>query len=473
MNEAMPLDPILDTGDVSPLLLPWQRDPFGILRPPPDSRVFRLAAAMASAVYALELEPFLATGWQDACAQLGPDITDGLNLSGEYGSLNGLRQARKKLQSHPLRRGLASGIREWRNGSGVKTLAMLRRIPDGRFIVAVSFMGSVRLEDWMANFDMMNEDGLHRGFLRRTLAFEEAEDAIDFPQAAEQLGLKRLTLRTVIEACARPDSPFRLFLTGHSLGAAVMQIYVHRLLTRRNVLPELVQGVGFASPKVACGDAIEHPGDWPMCHILNGDDCIPRIGSEVHLGLCLRYPSDDNLRELCYAFTADEAARNARTLVLPVFRLMRDTPSAIAACCGILQVYMDATPVDILPALNRLNSEWALVQRLLSAGDSQADRLIRFIIRHAEAFCVSVSGHGTDPAIAQEAKSGFAAAAEVLGLQGAMNALMQLEAAAHTMRTENGQAVYPWLAQRALTSFAPFIWEPGRPPTEQIGRWSE
>ena len=38
--------------------------------------------------------------------------------------------------------------------------------------------------------------------------------------------------------------------------------------------------------------------------------------------------------------------------------------------------------------------------------------------------------------------------------------------------TEDSPAVYPWVAERALSSFSPFIWEPGRPPLEWIGRWS-
>ena len=469
----MPFDPILDTGDVSPLLQPWQRDPFGILRPVPDNRVFQLAASMASAVYTLDVEPFLATGWQDACAQLGPRITDGLNLSGEDESLNVLHKAQKKLRNHPIRRGITSGFREWRSGNGVKTLVMLRQIPDGRFIVAVSFMGSIRLEDWMANFDMMTEDGLHRGFLRRALAFEEAEESIEFPQAAEQLGLKHLTLRTVVEACARPDSPFRLFLTGHSLGAAVMQIYAHQLIARRGVLPETVQGIGFASPKVARSGAVAQPGNWPLIHLLNEDDCVPRIGSEMQLGLCLRYPSDRNLRESCYVFPKSESSRRARALLYPLYSMMRDTPSSIAVCIGILQVYKDAPAADFVPVLKRLNGDKPMIQRLLNAGDNQADRMIRFIQRRAKISCVSVSGHEVDPILIQEARECFASAAAQLGMREAMNALTQLGSAAHSMRPHGGKpAVYPWLAERALTSFVPFIRDPQHPPAEQIGRWA-
>ena len=56
--------------------------------------------------------------------------------------------------------------------------------------------------------------------------------------------------------------------------------------------------------------------------------------------------------------------------------------------------------------------------------------------------------------------------------KGAMNALTQLGAAAHSMRmADGGPAVYPWLAERSLSSFAPLIWEPGRPPEARIGRW--
>ena len=103
----------------------------------------------------------------------------------------------------------------------------------------------------------------------------------------------------------------------------------------------------------------------------------------------------------------------------------------------------------------------------------QADRMIRFIQRRAKVSCVSVSGHEVDPVLIQEARECFASAAGQLGMREAMNALTQLGSAAHSMRPSGGKpAVYPWLAERALTSFVPFIRDPLQPSAEQIGRWN-
>ena len=435
-----------------------------------SSGLLRLAASMASAAYTLEVEPFLATGWQDACAQLGPRVTDGLNLPG--GGLEALQQARKRLEGHQISRNLTAGLREWRAGDGVKALVMLRRLPDGRFAVAVSFMGSVQLDDWMANFDMVSKDGLHRGFLRRAMAFEEVEESIHFPQAAEQLGLEKLTLRMVVEACAREASPFHLFLTGHSLGAAVMQVYAYRLLAIRGVRRELVQGVGFASPKVAAANAVEDPSGWPLCHVLNSDDCVPNMGAEVHLGQCLRYRAGQELREICYPLPCDEASVRARILTLPLLAMMRDTPSALAVISGILRAVKDANPADLLPALNRLETGLPGVKRLIEAGDNQTDRIIRYLLRRAEADCESVSGHGTDPALVAEAQARFAGASRELGIQAALSAMSQLGGTAHAMRRQDGgEAPYPWIAAQRLDRFEPFTWAAGRPPRTREGRW--
>ncbi len=464
----MSSDPILETGDLSPLLEEGRTDPFGYARPPLDSRVIRLAASMASSAYVLDAEPFLASGWQDLCARLGPGAAEGVSLSGE--GLRDLADARRRLSSS--RRGLAN-LRDWRARGGVKTLAMLRRLPDGRFIAAVSFLGSVQLDDWVANFDMVSEEGMHRGFLRRALAFEEAEEEISFPQAAEQLGLKRLTLRQIVEACARPGSPFLLFFTGHSLGAAVMQVYVHALLARRGVRRELVQGVGFASPTVARAGAAEDPADWPLCHILNGDDCIPRLGAQIHLGLVLRYPSDDNLRAACYRCPEDERSRIARNILLPLTDMIRDTASGISVWCGVAEAVRDATPADILPSVRRLSERWPVVERIAGAGDAQGDRLISFAIRRMQAVCVSASGREADASVRHDARVRFHAAADVLGYQGALNALMALGAAPHSMhRPDGGTAVYPWLAERPLRCFVPIVWEPGPEARQRTGGWN-
>ena len=458
------IDPILETGDVSPLLNAGGA----------DGRTLRMAAAMASAAYGLELEPFLATGWQDACAQLGGRVTDGLNLTESRTSPEGLRQARRRLdRRRQITRSLPASLVEMRSGSGVKALIMLRRLPDGRFVVAISFMGSVELDDWIANFDMINEDGLHRGYLRRAEAFEALEEEIDFPQAAEQLGLERLTLRTVVEACARDSGWFRLFLTGHSLGAAVMQVYALRLLRERGVRPKLVQGVGFASPMVAAANALDDPSAFPLWHVLNSDDCVPCLGAEVHLGLCLRCRSDWDLRRACYGLSWDEETFRAERLVMPIYTMMRDTPSALSMTCGILQAVIDKEPADFLPALGRIGADRPAIQRILEAGDNRSDRFLRRILHRAEAACVSVCGHGTDPALVEEARRLFAEASEELGLKGALNAMVRIGSSVHAMQHEDGtQAPYQWIAQQEPARFEPFTWAPGRPPVQRAGRWS-
>lgn len=57
-------------GDVTPLLLPWARDPWGALRPPVSVEAMRLSAELAAATYHMDIEP-LGTGRVAGCDHPG------------------------------------------------------------------------------------------------------------------------------------------------------------------------------------------------------------------------------------------------------------------------------------------------------------------------------------------------------------------------------------------------------------------
>lgn len=46
-------------GDVTPLLLPWARGPWGALRPPVSVEAMRLSAELAAATYHMDIEPWV------------------------------------------------------------------------------------------------------------------------------------------------------------------------------------------------------------------------------------------------------------------------------------------------------------------------------------------------------------------------------------------------------------------------------
>ena len=57
-------------GNVTPLLLPWARDPWGALRPPVSVEAMRLSAELAAATYHMDIEPWVQAGWRDVTIQV-------------------------------------------------------------------------------------------------------------------------------------------------------------------------------------------------------------------------------------------------------------------------------------------------------------------------------------------------------------------------------------------------------------------
>ena len=114
------------------------------------------------------------------------------------------------------------------------------------------------------------------------------------PRAAAEAEIARM--ERVLDMLKYERSPVSLVVTGHSQGAALMQIFIAHLL-QNGVLPQYVLGCGFASPCVAAARTLKN-ADYPIYHIVHADDAVPRIGGAMHLGLCRVMPDTPALRGL-------------------------------------------------------------------------------------------------------------------------------------------------------------------------------
>ena len=205
--------------DMTPLLLPWARDPWGALRPPVSVEAMRMSAELASATYQMDIEPWLQAGWRDVTIQVDNDLVTDFIPSHRAGAMQKLtatwrmHRVRSKLrQRNPLGQ-MAGALRQIKGSDTGKALVMIHPAALGRYVVAVSFMGTgSRFYDWFSNFRMSSEDGVHRGFLQLARQFEGNEDHILFPVTARELGLEKLTLRNILEEAAHPDSRFTLIM---------------------------------------------------------------------------------------------------------------------------------------------------------------------------------------------------------------------------------------------------------------------
>lgn len=278
-----------DLCDLTALTLPWQMVN-GQPRPCFSRSAALLSLELSAAAYHLEEKNWILAGWQDilyrgTAVTATPEDYENTGLGSRVHSI-----------FLKLRKNVSATLRNKEEKKLDRALFMARPLPDGRFVIAIGLIGTeMKLSDWAVNMRVANEAGLHQGFSSVSKEIMESLDNIPFRDTAKQLGLASLTLADIVEACRRPGSRFVLWLSGHSQGAAVMQILVLQLV-RSGVLPRYIIGYGFASPRVLYGGFPGDISDFPIFHILNRDDTVPKVGALLHIGRCRLYTPDEQSR---------------------------------------------------------------------------------------------------------------------------------------------------------------------------------
>lgn len=471
-------------GDVTPLLLPWARDPWGALRPPVSVEAMRLSVELAAATYHMDIEPWMQAGWRDVTIQVDNDLlTDFLprRHSGAVSRITAnlrMRRVRAKLrQRNPIGQ-VAGALRQIRQSDTGKVLVMIHPAPGGRYVVAVSFMGTgSRFYDWFSNFRMNSQDGIHKGFLQLARQFEGNEERILFPQTARELGVEKWTLGNILEEASHQKSRFTFWLSGHSQGGAVMQVWAYHKMLEDGVLPQNLLGYGFASPSALEGRTMARPEAYPMYHVFNGDDLVPRMGARVHLGVCLLYPTDAALRGACYAWPRDEVSVRRRKALYPLLVRMVDTPACMDMAMAYLEALATHTPEEMFLGLDMLGMGKRLpLGRLLAAAERRMEPLINFLRRHIAAAYVSITGAPMDAERVAENRAEITRLMDDMGVRGFATALSEWMNWPHGIHVEkNGmQGAYVYIASRCAERLRPFIWEGGEKPRRRYAdAWEE
>ena len=272
------------------------RLPFG-----QDMAVF--GHAVAAAAYSVDLTAFQAAGFGDLSCRVNSDIMTGFDFSGGATLRDSLSSAAQTLMARARMR-FPTPAAQLRGSlypdDNDHAKAVFMSLDRGAYtLIVIGFTGTMmRLDDWVPNFDVRDEEDWHRGFLNLTKEIEEAEEKISFPEAAARLGTASCTLRDVMDECARENARFRVFFAGHSQGAAVMQIYASRLV-ERGVRPEHIAGIGFAPPSVSY-ERRHSDAEECLCHFISSDDLVPRVGARYHVGECRVLPMTDAFRAALY-----------------------------------------------------------------------------------------------------------------------------------------------------------------------------
>lgn len=334
----------------------------------------RFGLELAQFAYDFNAAPWLAAGWTDISMQVDRRLLTGVRGPGDEA---GWRQMLLNTVVPRLARGLTlfpNPIAEIRGAikqnvlpETGKAVTMVLALPEGRFIVAVGFMGTGRRpQDWVSNMRFSHPDGLHEGFLSLALQYEQNAQGIQFPSIAQALGVERFTMKDVLEECGKPDSRFRLVLAGHSQGAAVLQVWAYRR-NMEGLRREHFTGFGYASPMVAAGLSIEGM-DCPLTHFLSSDDIFTRMGLLRHIGQCVSLPADDAFRQLVYGRAMKEPLFRE---MLGIFQTQKGTADGLTLCLGFLEalsrrphkvvasalaVFFDSTLLELAPAT--ATEEW-------------------------------------------------------------------------------------------------------------------
>lgn len=463
----------VDLGRTAAFLLPWEQDPWGRLRPPFSQELLRMSMELAASARDLRVGDWMRSGWTDFSFQVDNRLVGGVSPAplGEtkqflynkwalYRARSGLRQL------NPVGRVL-SAMRQRQQSDTGKALVMIHPAPGGRFVVALGFPSTgARFYDWFSNFRFASENGIHQGFLQLSRQFEENAQRIEFPETARELGLEKLTLAQIFSEARNHNSRFRLWLSGHSQGAAVMQVLSHLLIQETGVLPENLVGYGFASPTVMMGAAVGDPAAYPLYHVLNSDDYVPRSGAQLHLGVCLVYPAGEEMRRAAYGWRRTGEAEKARAAVRRLARRMVDMPTIIESGMAYLQVLAGMPMAEALSALNLMSLRIQPIPQVMAAAGANPKNLFNFVRRRVEKAYFSLTGHGLDQTLLDCLQGEIEAAMRELGSEAVSRALWEMMFWPHVLTAGEGMgySAYQYIALRGVHALQPAIWQGGAIP---------
>ncbi|MBE0601425.1 MAG: hypothetical protein IH607_06520, partial [Firmicutes bacterium] len=363
-------------------------------------------------------------------------------------------------ENNPLAQ-VTGALRQRAESDTIKAVVMVRPVKDGRYVLAVGFMGTgTRFYDWFSNFRMGMEDGFHKGFYQLTQQFIKNEEHIVFPDTAEALGLSKLTLRDILSEMRGENSRFSLWMAGHSQGAAVMQVYCDHLLKAHLLPPESVFGCGFASPTVAAEPAGRSGASYPLYHVLNADDLIARMGSMRHFGLCLQYTPDAAFRAAAYGWSttpeAVEARRQAQTLTLHI----TDTFSFLQAFTALLTVICEEKSDEAIFGGTEGIFSAAPVEKVFSFAGRKAKDSLHTMIAYMRRTYREFLGREMDEAALSYLMQTFRPIVQSLPIKRLMGALYDQLYPPHSLcrgKTMNG--AYRQIVNDRRSLLRPFVWD--------------
>jgi len=460
-----------DLGDLTALWLPPCAAPLRRRIPPLSREALLLPVELAQMTYTLQLEPWLAAGWQDVSIQI--DNTLHTDVAGSEHTqtarpLTASTRYRRALSALNTRNPLAQlmgALRQRDASDTVKAVCMMHPLSEGRYLLAIGFMGTgKRFYDWFSNLRFTTEEGFHKGFFQLCRHFERADEEIVFPETARALGLNKLTLRDVLAQMRSPDSRFRLWMAGHSQGGALMQVYAHRLITQSGVLRRNMAGYGFASPTVATAALRADPAAYPLWHILNQDDLVPRMGAQVHLGVCMTFFPDDDWRQRVYRFSPNPSDQEARRVLLPHLNRIAGMPELLLTVYALAECILEEKGEDSLNTL--LDKRWHIpaIDRFIAYAGGKAYGGFRLFLGHLRSAYLDLCGYDMPPFRLSALKDQLRPAVRQTPLRRILAVLLECFTQPHNIldsapQDASPRGAYADIANWQWRRLVPFLWQ--------------
>ena len=383
-----------DLSHITPLCMPWV-EVNGQRQPEFSRDAALLSLELAASAYDLKLDAWREAGWHDISYQVDNALYSAVTGKRETradeddAGQRFQRQAQARLRRlNPISQ-LRGTLRQREGSDTCKAIVMIHPVPGGRYVVAIGFMGTgKRVYDWISNFRLSQNDGMHSGFLQLTQRFEQNCGHILFPETARELELEQLSLADIFQECHRPDSRFRIWMAGHSQGGAVMQLLCYREVMK-GMLRQHLLGYGFASPSAVYRYPACDPMGFPLFHIINADDVVPRLGAQLHIGRCRVFFPDDGMRSVCYGASWQDPAFRA---VLGLTHVIRDNDSGLLMFLALLHALTHLPGEDSAAVLNSLTGG-IMPDFLMGVIGGRMDDLLSLLIRKTEqGFAASCGG---------------------------------------------------------------------------------
>ncbi len=462
-----------DLTRTQPFFQSWDTDPWGRLRPPFSQELLRLSLELSYTAYDLRIGDWMQAGWTDFNFQVDNKLLGGISQAPLrdtkqflYNKWAVYRARASARQLNPVSQVL-SAMRQREQSDTGKAVVMIKPAADGRFVVAIGFRGTgTRFYDWFSNFRFSSEQGLHQGFLQLARQFDENAERISFPETAKTLGLEKLTLAHVIAETKRHDSRFRLWFSGHSQGAAIMQVLTHMLINDSSVLPENMVGYGFASPMTVMGSSQLDPAAYPLYHVLNSDDFVARSGAQMHLGICLYYPAGEAVRKAAYGWRETEKAQATRAALRHLTRNINDMPALIEYGMAYMQALSKMPLGEMIGAMNVMRLRILPLKQIMAVTGANQEAMLRYARRRVEKAYISITGHGLDQGRLDRLQAEIETVIRQTGAAEFGQALSEMLLCPHTLRGGLGKTYtpYQYIALKGVSLLHPAIWQNGIKP---------